>query len=968
MRTVTVILAGLVLLVGSVPAWSQTATIMGTLTDGSGAVLPGVTVEASSPALIEGARTAVTDGRGTYRLIELRPGIYQVTFTLAGFRAERRENVALTTGFTAVVDASLQLGALTEEVVVTRQATQVDTVSTTVQSVISQDTLDALPLGQSLGIVRSLVPGAVAAANAQDVGGNQGESTQGFSIHGSRGGDFQQFRDGMLTNSLIAAGNWVSSQNPATIEEVVVTSGGFGALAQTGGGVINIVQREGGNVFSGSFHGDFANRHLQSSNLSDELRARNARTEAEIRRRYDVAGGVGGPIRRSRLWFYAGVRRWETSSFQLNNYFNATQGTMVYTPDQSRPAYDQAYYTEANTKVTWQATQKQKFTFTYVNERNCNCFFQINTGTLAPEAAGSNLYDPNYRIQSTWTYPLTDRLLVWAGITHQFNKANRLTEGFGDESHRSILELSTNYRYNAPGSSLILPNSWGTQDSLQANQNFSISYTPGRHLFKVGFTTMQGIQEKESRIADSMTYTFRNGVPQSITLWATPYFWKTRVDYFSVFAEEQWTIDRLTVTGGVRYDGLRGSVPAQHLPAGPFVPARDFEPVERTPDFHDLNPRLGAALDVFGDNRTALKVAFSRTVVFQAPGGLTQQNNPVNAMVTSASRNWGDLNGDFIPQEVELGPLTNTNFGRIVRNTFYDDDVIRGWHNREYGWQASVSVAHEVNQNLSATLAYYRTWYGNFTVTRNLAVEPARDFREFCVTAPSDPRLPGGGGDQICGLFDVNPDKFGLVNNLVMPASDFGTQTEMYQGISASLAGRVRGVMFGSGFSSGGTTTGRCFVVNSPQELYQCRNEESWYARTQFKAHVVAPLPGDVQASGVLQVLPSIPLLADFVVGNAQVQSTLGRPLSGGATATRTIPLLQTNNRFNEGLNTQVDLRLSRVFTLGPSMRFLPEVAVYNLLNANAVLGTLNTYGPRWQEATTVLGSRVIKLGAQLHF
>src|SRR5688572_25349565 len=188
---------------------------MGTVTDSSGAVLPGVTVEASSPALIEGVRTAVTDGRGTYRLIELRPGAYQVTFTLAGFRAERRENVALTTGFTAAVDASLQVGALTEEVVVTRQATQVDTVSTTVQSVISQETLNALPLGQSLGIVRSLVPGAVAPANAQDVGGNQGESTQGFSIHGSRAGDFQQFRDGMLTNSLIAAGNWVSSQNPA---------------------------------------------------------------------------------------------------------------------------------------------------------------------------------------------------------------------------------------------------------------------------------------------------------------------------------------------------------------------------------------------------------------------------------------------------------------------------------------------------------------------------------------------------------------------------------------------------------------------------------------------------------------------------------------------------------------------------------------------------------------------------------
>jgi len=949
-------------------AWAQSATILGTVTDSSGGVLPGVVVEVTSPALIEGSRSAVTDDRGTFRIIELRPGPYLVTFTLQGFTPERRENVVLTTGFTATVNSSLQIGTLAENVVVTRQAAQVDIVTTTVQTVISQETLDSLPLGQSLGMIRSLMPGAVAASNAQDVGGNQGESTQGFSINGSRAGDFQQFRDGMLTNSLIAAGNWVSSQNPATIAEVVVTSGGFGALAQTGGGVVNIVQREGGNEFSGMFHGDFSHRNLQSDNLNDELRLRNARTEAEIRQRYDVAGGVGGPIVRSKLWFYGGMRRWATSSYQPNNYFNATQGSMFYTPDLSRPAYDLAYYTEANAKFTWQATPKQKVTLTYVTERNCNCFFQLNTGTFAPEAAGSNLYDPNYRIQSTWTYPLSNRVLLWAGITHQFNKANRMTEGFGDESHRSILELSNNYRYNASGSSLILPNSWGTQDSLQSNQNFSLSYTPSGHLFKVGFTTMQGIQEKESRIADSMTFTFRDRVPQLITLWATPYSWKTRVDYFSVFAEDQWTLDRLTVNLGLRYDGLRGSVPPQELPAGPFVPARSFEAVKNTPNFHDLNPRIGAAFDLFGNGKTALKGSVARTVIFQAPGGLTQQNNPVNAMVTSATRTWSDANQDYVPQESELGPLSNANFGRVVRNTFYDDDVIRGWHTREYSWQASVSLEHELSQNLSALVAYNRTWYGNFTVTRNQAVDPATDYAPYCVTAPSDARLPDGGGNQICGLFDLNANRFGQVNNLVMPASRFGEQSEVYNGVSVSVRGRAKDIDFGGGMSTGSTTTDRCFVVNSPQDLFQCRNEEAWYARTQFKAHVVAPLPGQIEASAVLQVLPSIPLLADYVVGNAQVAASLGRPLSGGATATRTIPLLMTNNEFSEGWNQQIDFRISRTFSLGPVVRFQPQVAVFNLLNANEVLGTVNTYGARWQEVNTVLGSRIIKFGAQLRF
>ena len=558
--------------------------------------------------------------------------------------------------------------------------------------------------------------------------------------------------------------------------------------------------------------------------------------------------------------------------------------------------------------------------------------------------------------------------MLWAGITHQFNKANRRTEGFGDESHRSILELSTNFRYNAPGSSLILPNSWGTQDSLQSNQNFSLSYTPSGHLFKVGFTTMQGIQEKDSRIADSMTYTFRDRVPQSVTLWATPYSWKTRVDYLSLFAEDQWTLDRLTVNLGLRYDGLRGSVPAQELPAGPFVPARSFEAIEDTPDFHDLNPRVGAAFDLFGNGKTAVKGSVARTVIFQAPGGLTQANNPVNAMVTSATRTWGDANGDYVPQESELGPLSNANFGRVVRNTFYDDEVIRGWHTREYSWQASASIEHELSQNLSALFAYYRTWYGNFTATRNQAVDPAVDYAPYCVVSPSDTRLPGGGGDQVCGLFDLNPNRFGQVNNLVAPASRFGRQSEVYNGLSLSVRGRARDIDFGGGMSTGATTTDRCFVVNSPQDLFQCRNEESWYAKTQFKAHVVAPLPGQIEASAVLQVLPSIPLLADYVVGNAQVQPSLGRPLAGGATATRNIPLIMSNNEFAEGWNQQIDFRLSRTFSFGPVVRFQPQIAVFNLLNANEVLGTVNTYGARWQEVNTVLGSRIVKFGAQLRF
>jgi carboxypeptidase family protein len=967
MRKVCLPAAVLVLLLSSASAWAQGAAIVGTVTDSSGAVLPGVTVEASSPALIEGTRVTVTNEGGLYRIIELRPGTYAVTYTLGGFQTVRRENIELTTGFTATVNAALALAPIATEITVTSQASQVDTVNTTVRQVMNQATLDALPLGQSLGAIRAMVPGAIAPAANQDVGGNQPESAQGFSINGGRAGDYQQYRDGMLTNSLVAAGNWLSSQNPATIQEVVVTTGGFSATDGTGGGIVNVVQREGGNAFSGSFFGSFANKALQSSNLTDELRARNASTQPTIRERNDTGGGFGGPLVRSKLWFFTGAHYWVTSSTQPNNYFNATQGTPYYTPDLSRPAYDLSYYGEFNQKVTWQATQKQKITATYVWERNCNCFFQINTGTLAPEAAGSNLYKPKRRIQATYTYPFSDRVLLWAGFTQDTSFVNRMTDGAATERDRSILELSTNYRYGAPGSSLILPNSWGSQDNLQANQNVTLSYMPGRHFFKVGFTTMQGIQTKDSRIADSMTYTFRNQRPQSITLWATPYNWTVRDDYLAIFAEDQWRMDRLTLNLGVRYDGLRGNIPEQRLSAGAFVPERTFAAVTNVPDFHDVNVRLGAAYDLLGRGKTALRASIARFVLFEPPGGLTQSNNPVAAMVTSATRNWSDLNGDYVPQESELGPLSNSAFGTVVRNTNFSDDVLKGWFNRQYNWQASVSVEHELAPGVSMSAGYFRTWYGNFTVTDNLLVAPG-DYDQFCVTAPADPQLPGG-GNRTCGLYDVRPAKFGQVDNLVVPASQFGNQTEVYNGINLAVNIKRGEYVAGGGMSTGGRVTDSCFVVDSPQALYQCHNAEAWYASTLFKFTGIAPLPQGLKTSASFQVRPSIPLLATYVAGNSDVIATLGRNLSGGATATRTIPLIAANTEFGEGWNLQLDIRLSRRFDLASKrLRFEPTLDVFNVLNASPVL-TMNTqYGPQWRNATGILGARVARLGAQVRF
>ncbi|MEP7310390.1 MAG: carboxypeptidase regulatory-like domain-containing protein [Acidobacteriota bacterium] len=970
-------------------AQAQSGSIQGTVSDPSGAVLPGVTVEASSSALIEQSRSTVTDGEGRYTFLELRPGSYLLSFTLSGFQVLKRDNIVLTTGFTAGVNVTLQLGALGETVTVTSESPIVDTVNTRVQTVVNQALIEALPLPKNAGAFANLIPGAL---GTQDVGGSASETGQAFSIHGGSSADFQQFRDGMNANSLLASGNILSSENPSMLQEVVVETGGFDPTAQTGGGHINLVTKDGGNQFGGTLRLDFSNAGMQANNLNDALRARGATVPGDIRDRHDYNGSLGGPLIQNKLWFIAGFRNWVTSDYQPGNYYNLTQGTMLYTPDPSRPAYTLNTYKTTDARVTWQVSPKNKFTTMVSSESNCSCFFALS-GNISPEAAGSHHLFPEYRVMSTWTYTISPNLLLWAGGTYQYTDLERAAEGTGSFADRSILESSTNYRYGAAGGQLQTPGgSWGNQKSKQINQNVTLSYVRGKHAFQFGLQTMQGIQTKESFIvADALTYTFNNQKPSSVTEWATPYNWAQRVDYYAAFVGDQWKVHRLALNLGLRYDGEVGSVPVQHLPAGPFVPERDFPAQNNIPNFKDINPRIGIAYDLSGDGRTAIKASFSRNLAFDPPGGIVQLNNPVNLMVISTTRTWSDpafsatdaANANFVPGCNLQNPAANTangqtcgainssTFGTVVRTTNYSPDTINGWYKRQYNWTASASIQRELRSGLSANVGYFRTWYGNFTLTDNLSVTPA-DYSPYCITEPANSGLPNGGGSPICGLYDANANRFGQINNLIVPAANFGSRTQVFNGIDATANYRRRGFVLAGGLSTGSTVTDQCFTVDSPQQLYQCHVAQPWSANTQLKFQGVAPLPRGFQLSANFQMLPSIAQAANYAASNTIIAPSLGRslsacPASGTCTATVTIPLITPNSVYNEGWNRQFDFRVSRAFKFG-HVRALPAVDVYNLFNASPVLAVNSAYGPAWQNVTSLLGARVAKLGVQVSF
>jgi hypothetical protein len=974
---------------------STSGTITGVARDTSGGVLPGVTVEAASPALIEKVRVATTDGDGRFRIIDLRPGTYSVTVTLAGFRTVRREGIEVTTGFTATVNADLPVGALEETITVSGAAPIVDVSGVQEQQVFSGETVRALPIGKNAGIYMVLIPAAAQGGGLvnQDVGGTKGESTQNFSVHGGRANETYQLRDGLYFGShLGVAGNFNMSVNPATVQEVSVqTTGGLTADAQAGGAIVNVISRDGGNEFHGTMNADFGNEDLQGNNLNAGLEARGAHMTGILRRLYDVAAGFGGPVKRDRVWFFASVRKWESSSYQAGNYFNRSSNPLFYDRDLSRPAYDRNLAQEGSVRIIWQAAQKHKITATSRWEKNCNCNFQIATGTLAPEASGSNWYIPMRSNQGTWTYPATNRLLFQVGAIELGGQHLRKLGEEIEDNPISILDRLTNVSYGGPDRNLLsFVNNLAETDYGQRNVSATVSYVTGSHNFKVGGLWLHSFRDLYQPFERGISYTFAGTVPELVTYYASPLNMKMRTRQIGLFAQEQWTLERLTMYGGLRYDAQVGWNPAIDIPAGPFVPARHFDEVRNVPNWKDINPRVGVAYDLFGNGRTALKANFGRFVAYEANGGVVFTSNPANTIVTNASRVWTDLNGDYVPQETELGPLSNPNFGRsVARTTVFSDEVLTGWGNRGYNWQAAIAFQHELRTGLGINVGYYRTWFGNFQVTDNLLVGP-EDYDSYCIAAPNDSRLPNP-GERLCGLLEITPAKFGRVSNIVNLSSQYGDQAEVYNGVDVTLNARFgNGGLLIGGISTGRTVTDICDIVakvpefavnmaanvalttnhangptNAPSQF--CRVTPPWSALTQLKLSGAYTLPGNLSASVNYQNLPGIATTATHVVPGAQIAAALARPPAAGARATANVNLIQPMSLYREKRLNQVNFAVSRVFTAGRS-RIQPRIELHNAFNASTIHTIVSRYGPAWEQVRGLLAPRLIKIAAQLDF
>jgi hypothetical protein len=967
------------------------ASVTGVVRDASGGVLPGVTVEASSPALLEKVRASVTDGTGQYRIENLRPGPYTLTFVLPGFSTVKHEGLELTGSFTATVNVELRVGALEETITVTADTPIVDVQSTTRQRVLDHEVMDAIPTGRSDKNLAMLIPGVnIAGAISQDVGGTQDQVSSQLTVHGTRGGDQRLTQNGVsLGITANGANTLIVAVNLSAYQEVTIDTGAVSAEMPTGGVRVNYIPKDGGNTFAGTMTTSFGNESMQSDNFTSELQTAGLGTPSALKRVWDINPGIGGPVMRDLLWFHVAYKDQKNEYYPAGIFTNRNANdptAWTYVPDPTSRPFNSVDGSDFHARLTWQAAPKLKIGFSSQDSGYCACSDGISA-TTAPEAALFRKSVKQRNLMGDWTAPLTNRLLVDGAFIHRHQDQRReVPPGNDNPLMISVTEQALGnlvYRtVNNAGANPALRVTWFSTMFIRS----AVSYITGAHAFRAGFTFGNGneVNWLGNPLVGSqqVAYRFNNGVPNQITLYGYP----LRTEYTTnsdsgVFVQDKWTINRLTASYGVRYDHFSNSAPESV--AGPTIllPNRNVVfPATDGVSWKDLTPKVGVAYDLFGTGKTALKASLNKYVqgMGSNDGFFGAAIMPANRVGNTTTRSWNDANRDYVPNcdlaapaaNGECGAMANQNFGGSTPGASYDPDVLSGWGVRAFNWEFSTGVQQEVLPRVSVDVSYFRRWYGNFFVADNRAVTPA-DVTAFNVTAPStDTRLPTS-GQVISGYYDLNPNKVGLVDNYITKASNYGKQTEHWNGVDVTMSARLRnGLLVQGGTSTGRTSTNHCEIRDKLPEASLtnpfCDVATPFLTQVKFLAAYTVPRI-DVQLSGTLQNIPGPVANANYVVASALVAPSLGRPLSGNA-ANVTVSLIEPNSLYGDRIN-QVDLRVGKILRFG-RVRTGVNLDVFNALNSAAVLAVNNSFGGTtpWQRPQSILQARLVKISLQADF
>jgi hypothetical protein len=954
-RAVTSALAVLLVTLTFCDALFAQSSITGTVKDTSGAVLPGVTVEAASDALIEKVKTAITDGNGVYRLVDLRPGTYVLTFVMPGFQTVRREGLTLASEFTATIHAELRVGELAETITVTGETPVVDTTTAVHTQVLDRDAIDYLPSGRMIQSIGQLIPGVN--LNLPDVGGARAMQQTYMSTHGMTAANNTVMVDGMTINGLQLDGAVQAYVNESMSQEMSYQTSGINADTSSGGVRLNMIPREGGNRFSGDFRYSLRPGEWQSSNLTERHEAAGLQAGNAIDRIIDATFAQGGPILRNQLWFFVTARYNSVNTKIANTFF-----------DDGSQGIDDQYIRQALARVTWQMTPRNKLS-AYFDEIDKYRGHDMQSNE-DPEEAALQWFSPAYHTaQVKWTSTVSSRVLVEAGWSSNLEYyTNSYQPGIGETRGTAEWFAGASRLENLQGGRRRAATAENTQSPERQNLQASVSYVTGSHNIKFGMQYQWGDFWHSVDANADLTQQYRSpagtpkySVPDSVIVRNTPLVYGERLNRdFGIYAQDSWKLDRLTLNLGIRWENVVAQVHAGESPAGRWAPARRFEEIRNVPNWKDWAPRFAAVYDLFGNGKTAIKYSLNRYNQARTTG-IAADYNALRSL-TSAALPWRDINADDVAQGfrtfnadgtvtncVFLSPgceidLTNLspNFGVAALNEY-------GGYPRTWNLESALELQHEFLQGLSGSVAWFRGNFHNLTMTVNRSYTHA-DYTPYTVYNPENGDPIEVYARTLQNRPTSNLDTFDPERERIYESFNFDFNARPGRGITLfgglAVERQLEVTCNDPGDPNLPTAAG---VVNAA--FCDDRANDIPY-RKSFKLSGTVPLPWGINASVVFQsnngTSSSRTLAATR--GVTRYPTSCPAPCPAGqiilpanlfGQTSLTVNLVDGDTVYTDRIN-QVDLRFGKTVEIG-RLRITPSLEIFNLNNSDAIITYAST-------------------------